>query len=64
MHKDGKGPGRSEGEKYDMSGAGEEGYTTFCVGCEGSERNGKRHLRSPSCTIKSGWWGHRSRGEK
>ena len=37
--------------KHDKSGAGEEGYAAFCTGCEGSERNGTRHLRSPYCTV-------------
>ena len=44
----GKGPRWSEGKEHDRSGAGEEGYT---AGCEGSERNGTRPLRSSCCTV-------------
>ena len=38
-------------KEQDRPGAGEEGYAAFYAGCEGSERNGMRHLRSPYCTV-------------
>ena len=43
-HKGGKGPRCSGGKEQNSSSAGEEGYAAFCVGCEGNERNGMRHL--------------------
>ena len=45
--------GQDGGKEHDRSGTGEEGYAAFCAGCEGSERNGMRHLRSSCCTVYS-----------
>ena len=46
-----KGSRWTVGKEHDRPGAGEEEYAAFCVECEGSERNGTRHLRSPCCTV-------------
>ena len=44
----------SGGKEHDRSGAGKEGYAEICAGCEGSERNGMRPLRSP-CGCRNMW---------
>ena len=48
---DGKGSRWGEGKEHDRSGAGEEGYAALCAGCEGSERNGMKSIRSPCGTV-------------
>ena len=50
-HKGGEEPSWSGGKEHDRSDAGEKGYAAFDAACEGSERNGMRHLRSPCCTM-------------
>ena len=40
----------ARGQDGHRSGVGEEGYA-LCAECEVSERNGKRPLRSPCCTL-------------
>ena len=50
-HTLGKGPRSSGGKEHNKSGASEHGYAALCAGCEGSERNGMRPLRSPCCTL-------------
>ena len=43
---------RWSGDKeHDRSSDGEEGYAAMCAGCDGSERDGMRHLRPPCCTV-------------
>ena len=39
------------GKEHDRSSASEEGYAAICAGCLGGERNGRRPLRSPYCTV-------------
>ena len=44
---------RSGGKEHDISGVGNERYDTLCAGCEGSEMNGTRPLRSPCYTVQN-----------
>ena len=46
-----KGQDIAEVNEHDKSSGGEEGYAELCEGCEGNERNGMRHLRSPCYTV-------------
>ena len=41
----------SGGKEHDRSAAGEDGYAGLSAGCEGSERNGTRPIRSPCGTV-------------
>ena len=50
-HRRGKESRRSGGKEHDRSGADEEVYAALCAGCEDSEKNWMRTLRSPSCTV-------------
>ena len=51
VHKGDNGPRWSVGIENNRSGAGEEGYATLCVECEGSERDVRRPVRSPCCIV-------------